>query len=92
MGFDAYQLIASLHGSPGGMLQEIDGATGRLYMSEDGRIHRRLAWAQFQGGEVVALPETEPAFGPIQDASDDAEQLIPEAADEEAWPGATREL
>jgi hypothetical protein len=38
------------------VLDEIVGATGRLYLDLDGRIHRKLAWAQFERGEPVALP------------------------------------
>jgi hypothetical protein len=45
-------------------MQEFEGATGRLFLDTDGRVHRRLAWAQFVGGEPVALrppdtPDTE---------------------------------
>ena len=57
MGYDAYHLVAKLFGSRTGPMDEIDGATGRLYLADDGRIHRRLAWAQFRRGEPVALPE-----------------------------------
>jgi len=57
MGYDAYHLVAKLFGSRSGPMDEMDGATGRLYLADDGRIHRRLAWAQFQRGEPVALPE-----------------------------------
>ena len=92
MGYDAYQLIAALYGTRTGSMQEIDGATGRLYLDDDGRVHRKLAWAQFQRGEPVALPDLEPAGGPIRDISDQAEILLPEAGDEEAWPEPTREL
>lgn len=56
MGYDAYHLVAKLFGSRTGPMDEIDGATGRLYLAADGRVHRRLAWAQFQRGEPVALP------------------------------------
>ncbi|MFQ5547598.1 MAG: penicillin-binding protein activator [Woeseia sp.] len=56
MGFDAYHLVARLFGSRTGPMDEIDGATGRLYLDDEGRVHRRLAWAQFQEGEPVALP------------------------------------
>ena len=92
MGYDAYQLIAALFAARTGPMQEIDGATGRLYLDSDGRVRRKLAWAQFQSGEVVALPDLEPAGGPIRDLSDQAEILKPDAADEEAWPEPTREL
>ncbi|MDJ0904386.1 MAG: penicillin-binding protein activator [Woeseiaceae bacterium] len=92
MGYDAYQLIAGLYAAQTGFMQEIDGATGRLYLDSEGRVHRKLAWAQFQRGQAVALPDPEPAGGPIQDISDQAEVQIPDAADEEAWPEPTREL
>lgn len=92
MGYDAYQLIAALFAARTGSMQEIDGATGRLYLDADGRVRRRLAWAQFQGGEPVALPGTDHVGGPIQDVSDDPELLPAEAADDESWYGPTREL
>jgi outer membrane PBP1 activator LpoA protein len=57
MGYDAYHLATGLFASRGGVLDEIVGATGRLYLELDGRIHRKLAWAQFVRGEPVALPE-----------------------------------
>jgi outer membrane PBP1 activator LpoA protein len=56
MGYDAYHLVAKLFGSRTGPMDEMDGATGRLYLAADGRVHRRLAWAQFQRGEPVAMP------------------------------------
>lgn len=78
MGFDAYNLVGPLFASRGVLEREIDGATGRLYMDADGRIHRRLPWAVFRGGEVVPLsPDTDDA---------DARPLT-EAADDAAWPG-----
>ncbi len=92
MGYDAYQLIAALFAARTGPMQEIDGATGMLYLDHDGRVRRKLPWAQFQRGEAVALPDIEPAGGPILDISDDAELLSPDAADDEAWPDSTREL
>ena len=85
MGYDAYNLIASLYAARGGMMTELDGATGRLYLDANGRIHRKLAWAQFQRGEVVALPGREDIGGPIQDISDDGQIIMPGAADESPW-------
>lgn len=38
-------------------MDEIIGATGRLYLEADGRVHRKLAWAQFERGMPVALPD-----------------------------------
>ena len=66
-------------------MEEIDGATGKLFLDQYGRVHRRLAWAQFQGGEAVALPDQEDVGGPIQDMSDDGEIIDPNAADEAPW-------
>ena len=59
MGYDAYQLIAALFSAQLGDMLELDGATGQLYLDPDGRVHRRLAWAQFQRGEPVPMPELE---------------------------------
>ena len=85
MGFDAYNLIASLYGSAGAPMTELDGATGRLFLDQYGRVHRRLSWAQFQGGEAVALPREDGQGGPIMDHSDDNEIVAPDAADEAPW-------
>lgn len=92
MGYDAYQLIAGLFAARTGAMQEIDGASGRLYLDSDGRVRRRLAWAQFQRGEPIAMPEIELPGGPIQDISDDAELLEPAIADDESWFEQTSEL
>lgn len=82
MGYDAYHLIAALFEARTEAMPEIDGATGRLYLDPDGRVHRRLAWAQFQGGEPVALPDTESATGgPIRDISKQAEPETPDTDD-----------
>ena len=92
MGYDAYHLIAALFAARTGPMLEIDGATGRLFLDQDGRVRRSLAWAQFQRGEPVALPEIEASGGPIQDISDDPELQMPDAADDESWLDETREL
>lgn len=92
MGYDAYQLIAALFAARTGPMQELDGATGRLYLDNDGRVRRHLAWAQFQSGESVALPDLAVTGGPIQDISDDPELQVPESADDESWYDETREL
>lgn len=92
MGFDAYNLIASLYAARGGTIEELDGATGTLFVDTGGRIHRRLAWAQFQGGEVVALPDQEDIGGPIQDITDDGQVVAPDAADDSPWTTEPLEL
>ena len=92
MGYDAYQLIAAIFSAKSGPIQEIDGATGRLYLDGDGRFRRRLAWAQFQSGEPMPLPEVDELGGPIRDTSDDPSVLRPDAASDAAWYNETREL
>ncbi len=85
MGYDAYNLIASLYASRSGEIAELDGATGHLSLDQQGRVHRRLAWAQFQRGEPVILPSQDAVSGPIQDMSEDGELIAPNAADEAPW-------
>ncbi len=91
MGYDAYQLVAPLFTARNGTIAEIDGATGVLYMDGDGRVHRRLAWAEFRRGEPVPLPETgdfnllpgsvgEDGIAPAEDTAD------------QTWYEETREL
>lgn len=85
MGFDAYNLIASLYANRGGEMIELDGATGQLFLDQQGRVHRRLAWAQFQRGQAIALPDQEEIGGPIQDMTDDGQPIAPIAADDAPW-------
>jgi len=92
MGYDAYNLIASLFASRGGEIADLDGATGELFLDRQGRVHRRLAWAQFQRGEAIALPGQEDVGGPIQDISGDGTLIVPDAADEAPWDRAVQEL
>ena len=56
MGYDSYQLINDLFSSGGAAQVDLIGATGRLFLDNDGQVHRELAWAKFERGEVVALP------------------------------------
>lgn len=57
MGYDAYQLVAELFVARTGPMAEINGATGRLSLDDNDQVHRELAWAVFERGEPVALPE-----------------------------------
>ncbi|HNP36568.1 MAG TPA: penicillin-binding protein activator [Woeseiaceae bacterium] len=57
MGYDAYHLAGLLFAPHGATIREFNGATGRLYLNPDGRIHRYLAWAEFKRGKPVALPD-----------------------------------
>ena len=80
MGYDAYQLVAELFSARTGQMPEFTGATGRLYLDADGRVHRRLAWAQFVRGQLVAIPQID-----TPDSFDRAMQTPDEEAGEE-WP------
>ena len=92
MGYDAYNLIASLYANRSNEMIELDGATGHLFLDQQGRIHRRLAWAQFQRGQAVALPDQEDVGGPIQDISEDGALIEPDAADDAPWDPELQEL
>ncbi len=86
MGYDAYNLIAALYATRGETSLDLDGASGSLFLDAGGRVHRRLAWGQFQNGNVVALPRGRAAAtGPIQDISDNAEPMRPGPADDAPW-------
>ena len=60
LGHDAYRLVPDVLGQPtpgpfaGG---EVAGATGTLYADWEGRIHRRLGFAEIRGGQAVSLPD-----------------------------------
>jgi outer membrane PBP1 activator LpoA protein len=92
MGYDAYNLIGPLFANRGNGMPELDGATGKLFLDQQGRIHRRLAWAQFQRGEAVALPPQDSVGGPIRNLSDDGELVAPDAADVAPWDLEQQEL
>ncbi len=73
MGFDAYQLVPELASGQGFRDGELPGVTGKLYLGEDGRVHRRLPLATIRRGKIQALPPS-----PAQDLSQRAEELLPE--------------
>jgi outer membrane PBP1 activator LpoA protein len=92
MGYDAYQLIASLYAARIGAMPELDGATGKLYLDPDGRIRRRMAWARFQSGKPVPMPDVERPGGPIRDISNATELQQPTNTDDELWFEQRQEL
>ena len=85
MGYDAYHLVAPLFAARGGMMTEIDGATGQLYLDRDGRVHRRLAWAEFERGEPVPLPEPHALATPVTELGVDDELPDPGTQDTLPW-------
>jgi len=88
MGYDAYNLIGELHAARGGEMQEIDGATGRLFLDINGRVHRRLAWAEFVDGEPQPLPD----IAPVGKSIDRFDEVTGDEDDEPSWYEALREL
>ena len=84
MGYDAYRLVGRLSTARTGPMEELPGATGTLYLDDEGRIHRRLAWAQFVRGEPVGLPDATQA--PVLRELDEESPALP--ADQ--WPESPR--
>ena len=71
----------------------VNGATGRLYLDEMGRVHRQLPWTEFQRGTPVAIPDPSlqgprPEIDP--DAEDGADDDLVEPID--SWSFPTTEL
>ena len=88
MGYDAYRLTGSLFAYQNAFETTFDGATGELFVDDDGRVHRRLAWAEFQGGVPVALPDPEQPAGDIDGA--DLSNLDPGEWNRDAGAGQRR--
>lgn len=59
MGVDAYHLLTDLERLRQSSDERFAGETGILSMDGTGRLHRRLVWARFAGGEAQLL-ETAP--------------------------------
>jgi hypothetical protein len=73
-------------------MEEIDGATGILYLDTSGRVHRRLAWAEFRRGEPVPLPEPGDPVAPFQTIEEDGSALPADSDDAGTWSEETRDL
>jgi len=85
MGYDAYHLVGPLFAARLGDELDVDGATGRLFIDGDGRVHRRPAWARFEGGVPVAIAEPAPVRGGFRLSGEDVRNDDPEASDSDPW-------
>jgi outer membrane PBP1 activator LpoA protein len=65
-GADAWRLVPFVHNRSGQLTEGVPGLTGTLFVDADGRVHRRLAWGRFAGGEVVPLPPVLPPEPPTE--------------------------
>ena len=70
MGYDAYSLVGVLFNADERGMEPLDGATGQLFLTRDGKVHRELAWARFEGGKPIAMRETDAAGEPSDAVSD----------------------
>ncbi|MBT8080316.1 MAG: penicillin-binding protein activator [Gammaproteobacteria bacterium] len=82
LGYDAYQLVAPLYVGRTAILEEIDGATGRLTLQQSGQVYRQPSWAQFERGEPVAVPDAR-EFAPLDEAAENVAD-----GPSERWSGA----
>jgi len=63
MGYDAYRLVGELQQGAGGLEEPLQGMTGELTVDLRGVVHRRLPFATFERGEIVAVAEPLPETG-----------------------------
>jgi hypothetical protein len=64
-----------------------------LYLDSSGRIHRRLAWAEFRGGAPVPLPRSGDAGGTPGTSGEHGGSVVPaDPGDGDTWYEETREL
>ena len=56
LGNDAYYVLNYLNWLRSNSLSQLDGATGKLHMSETNQILRTLTWAKFRNGTPRLLP------------------------------------
>jgi outer membrane PBP1 activator LpoA protein len=75
MGYDSYHLVGELFNAREKPMGEIAGATGRLFLTADGRVHRKPAWAQFQGGRAIPLQNTNQFKGLFENVDADFDDV-----------------
>ena len=92
MGYDAYHLVGLLFSSDGHSMREYDGATGHLYLDNDGRVHRYMAWAQFLRGVPTPLREPEPDNESLFEQTDNSVSGINAGKEADQWTRSQQEL
>ena len=58
MGNDAYRLLPLIYDVDGPITGSINGLTGRLSISPEGLVERRMSWAEIRRGKPYPLAET----------------------------------
>lgn len=74
MGADAYKISGRLSVMQQISESSVEGLTGDLTMSDNGRVKRELLWAIFKAGEPVLLPE---APARVEEAPEEALEASP---------------
>jgi len=65
LGFDAYRLIPMLNSGAPWLSGDLQGMTGTLYLDEQGKILRRLAWARIQRGQPELIEPAPLSASPL---------------------------
>jgi len=73
LGFDAYRLIPLLYNQPEGF-SSVPALSGELSLGEDGRVRRRLPFAQFRNGRPSAIETATIQEPPIEVSPLEAEE------------------
>ncbi len=68
-GFDAYRLVPLLYNQPEGF-SSVSALSGELSLGEDGRVRRRLPFAQFRNGRPLPIEEDAIENEPIEGGPD----------------------
>jgi len=65
LGFDAYRLIPMLYSNARLRATDLQGMTGTLYIDDEGRIFRQLAWARIQRGRPELIEPAPATASPL---------------------------
>jgi len=86
LGFDAYRLIPMLNSGTAWQTEYLQGMTGTLYVDNNGRVLRRLAWARIQRGRPELMEPAPISSGPVAYPSSDGVSAWPSISNPAAPP------